>query len=122
MKEHGKRANPAFNFFSQVFNEPTVIPPFFEYFITLFEFFTFTIFVSANSSIDPLIFPSVIQRNLILFMVGLLLLRAVTKITLIKSIYPMILIWNLNSDFTIMSVIVYALLLTHILIDVISKV
>jgi hypothetical protein len=122
MKEHRKRANSALNFLSQLFTEPTVIPPFFEYFITLFEFFTFTIFVSANSSVDPLIFPSVIQRNLILFMVGLLLLRAVTKITLIKSIYPMLLIWNLNADFTIMSVVVYALLITHIVIDMISKI
>ena len=122
MREHRKGTNSVLKFISQTFTEPTVIPPFFEYFVTLFEFFVFTIFVSGNTSIDPIIFPSVIQRNLIIFLVGLLVLRSVTKITLIKSIYPLFIIWNIQSEFSALSVVVYALLLTHIVIDVISKI
>lgn len=122
MKENGNRTNYVRKYISKLFIQPTSLPPFLEYFVTLFEFFVFTIFVSSNSHIDSLIFGSVIQRNLIIFLIGLLFLRFITRITIIKSIYILIIVWNMQCTFGIMSIIVYGLLLVNVTIDIFSKV
>lgn len=90
--------------------------------MTLFEFFTFTIFISSNSLIGKsLIFADVIQRNMIIFLSLMFVLRYLTRLEIIKSIYVMLIVWNVQCSFGFMAIIVYALIFAHLCIDVVSK-
>lgn len=122
MKENRNTSSQVRSFFSDLFMDPSSLPPFLEYFVTLFEFFTFTIFISSYSDINSLIFAPVIQRNVTIFLIALFVLRYLTRITLIKSIYVMVIVWNIQCSFGVMSIVVYGLLLMHIAIDIASKI
>lgn len=56
MVENRNPTNIVKNLLSQIFLGPSSVPPFLEYFVTLFEFFVFTIFVSSNTWEHSLIF------------------------------------------------------------------
>lgn len=108
---------------TQLFTAPSSTPPFLEYFLTLFELFTFTLFISSHTlTAHPVIFPQIIQRNLIILLSLLLLLRHFTRLSLVKAIYALIIVWNVQCEFTIVSIFVYLLLLTHVVIDILSKI
>lgn len=59
---------------------------------------------------------------MIIFLSLIFILRYLTRLQIIKSIYVMLIIWNVQFQFGIMSIIVYVLICVHLCIDIVSKI